>query len=66
MSGLMEEMLSSNGDVWEVRWLFFEDVDSFEKVNEALANIAAGWEPYDSRPNPEGGWLLMVKRQVSS
>jgi hypothetical protein len=47
---------------FEVRWLFFEDADSFEKVNQQLATVAAGWEPYDSRPNPEGGWILMVKR----
>lgn len=50
--------------IWEIRWLFFEDADSYEKVNEQLRTVAAGWRPIGYRPNPEGGWVLLVTRKV--
>lgn len=57
-------------DRWEVRWLFFEDSDSYETVNARLREITEdglpGWEPFSSRSIDGGRWLLLVRRKVES
>ena len=50
--------------VWEVRWIEFREGESFEEVNDALVNIAAGWEPFAAMPNRTEGWVLLVKRRA--
>lgn len=49
---------------WEVRWIEFNEGENFDKVNDILASVAAGWEPFAAMPMREKGWVLMLKRKV--
>lgn len=48
---------------WEVRWIEFEEGASAETVNEKLATVAAGWEPFAAMPMRDKGWVLLVRRK---
>ena len=50
---------------WEVRWIEFNEGEGFEKVNDVLASVAAGWEPFAAMPMRDKGWVLMLKRKVT-
>lgn len=53
-------------DVWEVRWLHFNDGADFEHVNAEIARLAAGWEPFATLTHRSGGWALLLKRQAAA
>lgn len=50
---------------WEVKWLHFSEGETYEAVNEMLASVAAGWEPFAAMPMRDKGWVLMLKRKVT-
>lgn len=52
--------------VWEVRWIPLPEGESHERVNELLATIAAGWEPFAVMPNRTEGWVLLLKLLVTT
>lgn len=62
--GLSEEIESST-DLWEVRWLSFNQGAPYDLVNAEIARVAAGWEPFATLAQP-GGWVLLLKRHAAA
>lgn len=48
---------------WRVAYLHFTDDATIEDVNAEIAK-RPGWEPFATRPHPDGGWWLLLKKQA--
>lgn len=59
------EEMESSSDLWEVRWLSFNQGADYDLVNAEIARVAAGWEPFATLTQT-GGWVLLLKRHADT